>query len=223
MTITKKTSTKGTTIPIKESTYEIRCTRFLRGQFAGWLDHGAQAESAVKKCVGALRLADAIGAKCCVNISGNAGPGAWDGPSPANLTKETFQRVVEITRRIIDEAAPERASYCLETMPWMYPNSILSYLELIESINRPRFGVHFDPVNLINSPEKHYGNGNYIRDAVSRLALRILSVHAKDQVMGPPLTLTMHEVIPGEGISTMIHCCGNSASWTPTHRCLLSI
>ena len=158
-----------------------------------------EASEALKKCIESLRLADDLGAGCCVNISGNAGSGPWDGPSPENLTQKTFRRVVETTQRIIDEAAPEHASYCLETMPWMYPHTADTYLELANEIDRERFGVHFDPVNLINSPEKHLENGSFIRDCVDKLGSRMLCVHLKDQTISAPLTLTLHEARPGTG------------------------
>src|SRR5438105_3142718 len=44
---------------------------------------------AIDYCQQRLALADAIGALCCINISGSRGK-IWDGPDPDNLTNETF-------------------------------------------------------------------------------------------------------------------------------------
>ncbi|MEM8863642.1 MAG: sugar phosphate isomerase/epimerase, partial [Chloroflexota bacterium] len=46
------------------------------------------AEEALNKCKASLELADKIGARCCVNISGSRGD-IWDGPDPANFADET--------------------------------------------------------------------------------------------------------------------------------------
>jgi len=158
-----------------------------------------EAASGFALCVDSLRLADEIGARCCVNISGNQGAGAWDGPDPANLTDAAFDRVVASMQRIIDTAAPERADYCLEPMPWMYPHSVASYVSIIEAVDRDRFAVHFDPVNLLNSLEKHYASGELIREFVAKLGDRTRSVHAKDQKIDTALTLRLDEAPPGEG------------------------
>ena len=111
----------------------------------------AERRRAIELCQQKLALAEAIGARCCVNISGSRGE-VWDGPHPDNYSSDTFDLVVETTRRIIDAVKPARTYFTLETMPWMIPDSVDSYLELLHAIDRPRFAVHLDPVNLINTP-----------------------------------------------------------------------
>ena len=54
-------------------------------------------------------------------------------------------------------------------MPWVYPYSTETYLELIEAIDRPQFAVHFDPVNMITSPYLYYHNGRFLRDFIRKL------------------------------------------------------
>ncbi len=73
-------------------------------------------KEAIKKCKDSLALADLIGAGCCVNISGSRGE-KWDGPHPENLSRETFDLIVQTTREIIDEVKPVRTFFTLETMP----------------------------------------------------------------------------------------------------------
>jgi sugar phosphate isomerase/epimerase len=158
----------------------------------------AERAAALDKCKAALALADRIGARCCVNISGSRGE-PWDGPHPDNLTPETFDRVVESVREIIDAVRPTRTAYTLEPMPWMYPDSADSYERLIAAINRPTFAVHFDPVNLIVSPQHYYGAAAMVRDFVARLGPHIRAVHVKDIVLHPKLTVHLDEVRPGLG------------------------
>ena len=114
--------------------------------------------AALDKCKNSLALADAIGARCCVNIAGSKGP-KWDGPCREDLTDDTFDLIVQVVRNIIDAVRPTRSCYCLETMPWMFPDSADSYLALIKAIDRKAFGVHFDPVNLVCSPQTYFRNG----------------------------------------------------------------
>jgi sugar phosphate isomerase/epimerase len=155
---------------------------------------------AMEKCIASLHLADRIGARCCVNISGSRNPVHWAGPHPENLTKDTFDLIVESTRKIIDFVKPSRTFYTLEAMPWSYPDSADSYLQLIKAINRKEFGVHFDPVNWVISPQVFYNNGEMIRDAFRKLGPYIKSCHAKDIVIREDVYLPQFdEVRPGLG------------------------
>jgi sugar phosphate isomerase/epimerase len=158
------------------------------------------ATKAMEKCIASLHLADRIGARCCVNISGSRNPVHWAGPHPENLTKETFDLIVETTRKIIDAVKPSRTFFTLEAMPWSYPDSAESYLQLIKAISRERFGVHLDPVNWIISPQVFYRNGEWIRDAFKKLGPYIKSCHAKDIVIKEDVYLPQFdEVRPGLG------------------------
>jgi sugar phosphate isomerase/epimerase len=154
--------------------------------------------AALSRCQEQLALAEAIGARCCVNISGSRGE-RWDGPHALNLTPETFALIVETVRAIIDAVKPTRAFYTLEPMPWMYPDSADSYLELIRAIDRPRFAVHLDVVNMIASPRLFYGNAALIRECVARLGPYVKSCHVKDIAIADRLTLHLDEVRPGLG------------------------
>ena len=112
----------------------------------------ATRKAAVENCKKCLALADEIGARCCVNVAGSRGAN-WYGPCPEDLTDEAFEMVVEVVRDIVDSVRPQRSCYTLEPMPWMYPDSADSYLHLLRAIDRKSFAVHFDPVNLICSPQ----------------------------------------------------------------------
>ncbi len=158
----------------------------------------ATRNAALEKCKKALALADAIGARCCVNIAGSRGE-KWDGPYAEDLTEETFEMIVETTREIIDEVEPIRTFYTLETMPWMYPDSADTYLALLKAVDRKAFAVHFDPVNLINSPYRYFNNGKIIEEFTSKLGPHIKSCHAKDIILQDRLTVHLDETRPGQG------------------------
>ncbi|MGC9347288.1 MAG: sugar phosphate isomerase/epimerase family protein [Anaerolineae bacterium] len=154
--------------------------------------------AALGKCRTQLALADEVGARCCVNIAGSRGQ-PWDGHDPRNLTSETFDMIVETVRTIIDAVNPRRTYYTLEPMPWMYPDTAESYVDLIAAIDRERFGVHVDMVNVINSPVRYYDNAALIRTWFAKLGPYVRSSHAKDSLMSTQLTTHLDEVRPGLG------------------------
>lgn len=155
-------------------------------------------KEALTKNIDSLRLADEIGARCCVNISGARGE-KWDGPYPGNYAKETFDLIVENVRNIIDQVKPVSAFYTLEPMPYMLPDSPDSCLELIKAVDRKQFGVHLDPVNMISDPKKYFNNGAFLKECFTKLRQHIKSIHAKDIIIMPELTLHLEERRPGSG------------------------
>ena len=160
-----------------------------------------QREAAIDKCIKSLHLADEIGASCCVNISGSRNPKHWAGPHHDNLTDEVFEMVVETTRKIIDHVKPVRTWFTLEAMPWSFPHSPDAYVRLIKAIDRDRFAVHMDPVNMVVSPEIYFNNGALIRDCFKKLGPYIKSCHAKDITLREDIyTPHLTEVRPGLGL-----------------------
>jgi sugar phosphate isomerase/epimerase len=152
----------------------------------------------IATCQAKLALAEEIGANCCVNVAGSRGD-SWAGHCAENLTPATFDLIVASVREIIDAVNPTRTVYALETMPWMYPDSADSYLALMKAIDRKGFGIHFDPVNIVNSPERYYTNAELIKDSFKKLGAGIVSCHAKDIVMSEKLTVHLDEIAPGQG------------------------
>lgn len=142
-----------------------------------------QRKAALEKCIASLQLADQLGANCCVNVSGSRNKEHWAGPHKDNLTNETFEMIVEVTRKIIDEVKPTHTCFVLEPMPWAFPFSADSYLALLEAIDRDRFAVHLDPMNMITSPEIFFKNGEMIRECFRKLGPHIRSCHAKDMTI----------------------------------------
>jgi sugar phosphate isomerase/epimerase len=161
----------------------------------------AEAEHGIVYAQQALRLAERIGARCCVNIAGTPGS-VWAGPSADNFTPRTFERIVESIRAIVDAVRPERTFYTIEIMPWIAPEDADGYLGLLAAIDRDSCAVHFDPANMVNDPHKYYSTGDLIRDFVAKLGPQIRSCHAKDIRIAeefPPWTVRLWEGIPGSG------------------------
>lgn len=137
-------------------------------------------EQAVRHNIEQLELAERVGARCCVNISGSCHPEIWMAAHPDNLSEATFDKIVKTVRRILDAVSPKHTFYTLECMPWCFPDSVESYLKLIEAVDHKGFAVHLDPCNLVNSPRKLYGFAELIQDCARRLGPHIRSVHVKD-------------------------------------------
>ena len=147
-----------------------------------------------------LALADETGVACCVNIAGTSSADGWDAADRSNFTNETYWRVVESVRRIIDDVRPSRAFYCLEPMPWMVPDSPDVYLQLIKDVDRPRFAAHMDLVNMICTPRRYLAPEAFARECFEKLGPCIKSTHLKDSRMHPThLTALIEECAPGEG------------------------
>ncbi len=161
-------------------------------------DDKARKES-IEKCQTQLALADRIGARCCVNVSGSRNPKSWAGQNPDNLTDETFDMIVESVQTIIDGVKPTRTFYTLETGMWWHPITVESYLRLIKAIDRKQFGVHLDPTNLIYSPPLYFSNSKIIRECFEKLGPMIRSCHAKDVKLGENALAHLDEIRPGLG------------------------
>jgi sugar phosphate isomerase/epimerase len=146
-----------------------------------------------------LALAEAIGARCCVDIAGSYNPTSWFGPDPENLSRRHFDASVENARKIIDAVKPTRTTFCYEVMGWAWPDSPDHYLNLIKAVDRKAFSVHLDPCNLVNCPEKFYRNSDLLNECFDKLGRWIVSCHAKDLTWDVEMNIHFREVAPGKG------------------------
>jgi sugar phosphate isomerase/epimerase len=146
-----------------------------------------------------FELAEAVGARCCVDIAGSYNPTVWYGPHPKNLSREFFAATVENCRKLIDTVKPRQTRLAIEMMPWNLPDGADSYLELIRAVDRAAFGVHVDVCNIINTPVRYYTNAEIISDCLSKLGKWTLSCHAKDLEWVAEYNVHFREVPPGRG------------------------
>ncbi|PYV44615.1 MAG: xylose isomerase [Acidobacteria bacterium] len=143
-----------------------------------------------------LALAEAVGARCCVDIAGSYNPKLWDGPDPRNLSQKFFEATVANCRYVIDQVKPERTKFPIDMMSWCLPDVPDSYLHLIRAVDRPAFGVHVDICNIVNSPQRYYHNSELIAETFHKLGRWITSCHAKDL---SPRSVHFAEDVPGRG------------------------
>ena len=147
-----------------------------------------------------LHLAEAVGARCCVDIAGSFNPTLWYGPDPRNLSKEFFDATVENCRKIIDEVKPRNTKFSIEMMPWNLPDGPDTYLKLVRAVDRTAFGVHMDVCNAINSPARFYQNAEVISELFQKLGQWVLSCHAKDlNWVTSEYNVHFAETVPGRG------------------------
>ncbi|HKM34499.1 MAG TPA: TIM barrel protein [Lachnospiraceae bacterium] len=156
------------------------------------------AEKNQETCIHQLELAERVKAKCCVNVSGSAGD-CWYGCYPENYSDGLYKRNVEFIQNLIDTVQPQNTYYTLEMMQWMVPDSTDSYLKIMQDVNRSRFAVHFDPVNMVNSAKTAMFYTDYRDEAIHALGPYIKSCHLKDFDIKQELTVQIFETIPGTG------------------------
>lgn len=160
----------------------------------------SQGQANLDYAMGQLALADELGIPCCVNIVGTTSPLGWDAADRDNFTDETYGRVVDSIRAIIDGVKPRTAYYCIEPMPWMIPDSPDVYLRLIRDVDRKQFAAHMDFVNMINCPRRYLDAPGFVEECFAKLAPYIKSTHLKDSRMDMRrLTTVLEECAPGEG------------------------
>src|SRR5215510_3170657 len=143
-----------------------------------------------------LALAEAVGARNCVDIAGSFNPKQWDGPDARNLSREFIDATVENCRKVLDAVKPRRTKFTIEMMEWSLPDSADAYLKLLKAVARPGLGVHVDICNIINSPERYYRNTEIINDVFRKLGRWVCSCHAKD-LHGKNVHFA--ETVPGRG------------------------
>ncbi|MCR4585597.1 MAG: sugar phosphate isomerase/epimerase [Lachnospiraceae bacterium] len=155
-------------------------------------------------CVGQLKLADYLHARCAVNVAGSFGP-VWDGGYRENFTEEAFAQTVSMIREVIDRADVKNTYFTIEPMPWMIPTGPEEYLKLIDAVDRERFAVHMDIINMINSADRYFHPEEFVDKCAELLEKRIRSCHIKDVHLDSRYTLRLEECGPGDGEFPLRH------------------
>ena len=142
-------------------------------------------------------LADAVAARCCVDIAGSFNPTVWYGPHPKNLSQEFFDATVENCRKVIDAVKPKRTTFTIEMMGWSLPDGPDAYLRA--DPRRRSAGVR----RAHGRVQRHQLAAAVLRQRrVHPRVLRearpwIVSCHAKDLAFIPEMNVHFTEVIPG--------------------------
>ena len=159
----------------------------------------AERQCLIDYAIRQLRMADAIGAACCVNVVGTPYGPRWDGGYRDNFSRELWDMAVAMIRQVIDTARPQHTKYCIESMPWMIPSSPDEYLRLIEDVDRAEFGTHLDVVNMITTPRRYFYNDEFLEECFRKLHGTIVSCHLKDIMLKQEYTFQLQECACGEG------------------------
>lgn len=149
-------------------------------------------------CVNQLRLADFLHARCAVNVAGAFGP-RWDGGYKANFSNDAWKKTVAMVQEIIDRANVKNTYFTLEPMPWMIPTGPAEYIKLLEAVDRDRFAVHLDIINMINSADRYFYAEEFLDECVETFGNKIRSCHIKDIHLNENYTLRLEECGPGDG------------------------
>ena len=155
-------------------------------------------QAAMEYSIGQLKLADRIGARCCVNVIGSTGA-RWDGAYAENFTSKVWDQAVRMIQEIIDEAKPQNTFFTIEPMPWMYPTSPEEYVKLLDDVKRDAFGVHMDVINMINTPQRYFFPEPFVEHCFELLGDQIKICHLKDILLGQEFTFRLQECACGEG------------------------
>jgi sugar phosphate isomerase/epimerase len=135
----------------------------------------------VERQKAAIDLAVRLGARHCRTLSGQKFPGLG--------RDEGIARALEGIRRSLDYAERRGVVLCMENHykdgTWRYPEFAQAedvFLESVERIDSPHFGVQYDPSNAI------VGGYDPVR-FLEKVRHRVVTMHASDRYLAPGATL----------------------------------
>lgn len=140
-------------------------------------------QQTIQRMTDTLRFADQIGARCCAIHGGTVQAKGWGQFAPENFSDASFEKMVATIQAILDEVQPTTCRLGIEIEPYTLPDSPQAYRDLIEAVDRPGLGVHFDPVNSIISPRTLAQSGAWLGEYFEAVGDWIVSCHAKDLVL----------------------------------------
>lgn len=135
----------------------------------------------VERQKAAIDLAVRLGARYCRTLSGQRHPGLTH--------RDGVARTLDGIRRSLEHAESRGVVLCMENHykdgTWHYPEFAQAeetFLEIIEQIDSPHFGVQYDPSNAI------VGGYDPIR-FLEKVRHRVVTMHASDRYLAPGATL----------------------------------
>ena len=143
----------------------------------------------VERQKAAIDLTVRLGARHCRTLSGQRYPGL--------RREEGVARTLEGIRRSLEYAERRGVVLCMENHykdgTWRYPEFAQPediYLEIIEQIDSPHFGVQYDPSNAF------VGGYDPVR-FLEKVRHRVATMHASDRYLAPGATLD--DLAQGDG------------------------
>jgi sugar phosphate isomerase/epimerase len=143
----------------------------------------------VERQKAAIDLTVRLGARHCRTLSGQRHPGM--------SRAEGVARAIEGISRSLDYAVRQGVVLCMENHykdgTWRYPEFAQPediFLEILERIESPNFGVQYDPSNAL------VGGYDPLR-FLEKVKHRVVSMHASDRYLAPGTTLD--DLATGDG------------------------
>lgn len=152
-----------------------------------------------EKCLEQFRLAEYVKARCCVNVSGAAGP-EWYYCYQENFTPELYEENVKLIQWLCDTVQPQYTKFTFEPMQWMLPDSPKQYARFLKDVDRKGMAVHMDLVNMITNPYIYVHMKDLIDETFSLLGNQIRSCHIKDCLLELGASVVIREVPIGKGM-----------------------
>jgi sugar phosphate isomerase/epimerase len=141
----------------------------------------AERRRQVERQKAAIDLTVRLGARHCRTLSGQKFPGLG--------RDEGIGRALEGIRRSLEYAERHDVVLCMENHykdgTWRYPEFAQAedvFLEIVEQIDSPHFGVQYDPSNAI------VGGYDAVR-FLEKVRHRVVTMHASDRHLAPGATL----------------------------------
>ena len=142
---------------------------------------GGERKRQVERQKAAIDLTARLGARHCRTLSGQRHPGMSRG--------QGIERTLDGIRRSLDCAEKRGVVLCMENHykdgTWHYPEFAQPediFLEIVEQIDSPHFGVQFDPSNAVV--------GGFDPVAfLEKVKHRVVTMHASDRYLVPGATL----------------------------------
>lgn len=141
----------------------------------------AERQRQVERQKAAIDLTVRLGARHCRTLSGQRYPGL--------SRADGISRTVDGIRRSLDYAGKRGVVLCMENHykdgTWRYPEFAQPediFLEIIEQIESPHFGVQYDPSNAV------VGGFDPVR-FLDKVKHRVVTMHASDRYLAPGASL----------------------------------
>ena len=169
------------------------------GNYGGGLIAEDEAERAatVKTLKRMINLTARLGSPNTYLRPGSLNPkGPWL-PHPENFSEQTFDRLVDSTKKVCTVAANEGVRLATEggiVCPIYSPERMK---DLIDAVGSKALCFNMDPVNFIGSLEDAYNNKALIERFYSLLGDKIIGAHAKDFTIRESLLPSFEETIIG--------------------------
>lgn len=141
--------------------------------------------AATQRLARSLRLASAAGALAVVTGAGHCDPVRPEdvfAAHPDNFGQAALERLAATCREALAAAGGATARLLVETWVILPLCNLLRAAEAVRLVGDPRFGILFDPVNLMNL-DNYFDNGSFLRRAVQHLGPAIGLVHARDTLL----------------------------------------